>query len=110
VAGRGTGRAPYWAAVHLISGALAYRAYLNGRLLTLGVTDQTTIPLADFLDLVESLIADAMASGAAHASTKLREAIAAQVSLTPDRATWGMDLDSVEWPEPAFPAYDQPTE
>jgi hypothetical protein len=51
-----------------------------------------------------------MASGAAHASTKLREAIAAQVSLTPDRATWGMDLDSVEWPEPAFPAYDQPTE
>jgi hypothetical protein len=51
-----------------------------------------------------------MASGAAHASTKLREAIAEQVSLTPDRATWGMDLDSTEWPDPAFPAYDQPTE
>lgn len=81
---------------------------MNGRLLTLGVDGQA-LTGADLFDVIETVIADAASSGALAAHQKLGEAIQRQVALTPDRATWGMDIDDPAWRQPAaLPAGEAP--
>lgn len=82
--------APYWATVHLIRIAAAYRGYVNGRLQLLGV-DQTTMDGGDFFDVLATVLAEGIASGELQAMKKLGELVQQQVALTPDREMWGMD-------------------
>lgn len=105
---RGVHGAPYWRAVWLIRTALAFRPYLNGRLLQLGITE-ADIDAADMLDLIEALLADGGATGALRAHVEIGKAIDNEVALTPDRAVWGMDLDDPAWAavSPAAPPVGQ---
>lgn len=59
MAGRGVRGPPYHTALHLIAWAITHAAYVNGRLRLAGFNPDTVTDLAELLDLIHALFAEA---------------------------------------------------